>query len=114
MTGSVHPTATSATRLSRPFARGTNPKIRTAGTAFQVMRAATCMSRMQDRFFAGLVAGLTKVMRWLAISLIWLKRIDKNARWNLIKLVALFLCLPILKLHNLIFKLAYFIAHFQL
>jgi hypothetical protein len=56
---------------------------------------------------AALVTCCTNAMTWFAILHARLREIDKNARSDLGKLVALLLCVPCFKLSHLFFKFAY-------
>ncbi len=53
------------------------------------------------------IAPLTYFMRGFAVCFAFLQNIGKSSRWKLVQFIAFFLCLPIFKAHNFLFKIIY-------
>ena len=61
-----------------------------------------------------LIAVGAKVMRRLAVLHARLERVHKSSRSDLVKLIAFRLSLPVFKLHDLLFQVAYPLSEFRL
>jgi hypothetical protein len=61
----------------------------------------------EERFESRIIAGCTKLMRWFSIGQLFLRRIGDDAGSQLIKFIALLLCIPCFKASHFFFKIAY-------
>lgn len=65
------------------------------------------VDEVQDRLLAFLKALLAQAMRWFTVLHAWLDRVGKSSAPAVLQLVALLLCVPVFKLGNACFELAY-------
>jgi len=64
-------------------------------------------TRLEDGFLAVIHALCTKQMRRLAVLHAWLQRKSENTLSDWLKLITLYLTVPVFRLHDLLFKVAY-------
>ncbi len=62
---------------------------------------------LENRLLAALIAICTKHMEWFAVLHAQLRRVGENVGADLLKFVALFLCIPCFQASHFFFKLSY-------